>query len=409
MPAIIAKDAGHLTVFQRTPNWCAPSHNSRISEQESCHETPGCFIHSPDPRSALEVSPEEREAFWERLYGEPGFGIWQAHFRDILVDREANALISEFVARKIRGRVKYPAVANKLIPKNHGLGSRRLPLETHYYEVYNQPNVTPVDINETPIERITPAGIKTSDAEHEFDLIIYATGFDAITGAFDRINIRGVDGRRIRHARDHKVTWIEATPAGTARWTDHVKFLGAGLLANEVDSWMTGINRNIEGKQTRRIMRYGGGYPSFREHCDAVAAEGYRDLALASGPPNNNRFRSMPFLHRHGRLSPLSRDFRDRSQAIPAPQNAIWPNAIWPTLRAQPRAHRFHPILWTPGSRAARSTTPQKPRPENLSHFLRHFPQSSGPQLLPVPRPAPLRATPPPAIRHPDQPPPAAF
>ena len=101
-------------------------------------------------------------------------------------------LISEFVARKIRQRVKDPAVAEKLIPKNHGFGTRRLPLETFYYEVYNQPNVKLVDINETPIERITPAGIRTSEGEYGFDLIIYATGFDAITGSFDRIDIRGV-------------------------------------------------------------------------------------------------------------------------------------------------------------------------------------------------------------------------
>ena len=345
----IAKEVGHLTVFQRTPNWCAPLHNSRISEEEMrqirarypeifarCHETPGCFIHSPDPRSALEVTSEEREAFFEKLYGEPGFGIWQANFRDILVDREANALISDFVACKIRQRVKDPAVAEKLIPKNHGFGTRRVPLETHYYEVYNQPNVRLVDINETPIERITPAGIKTSDAEYEFDLIIYATGFDAITGSFDRIDIRGVDGRRlkdawqsgpqtylgvlvegfpnllmvmgphaglgnfpraaeysvewvtglIRHARDHGLTRIEATQAGTARWTDHVKALGEGLLSNEVNSWMTGVNSNVEGKQTRKIMRYGGGYPSYREHCDAVAADGYHEIALGEAQAN---------------------------------------------------------------------------------------------------------------------------
>ena len=200
----IAKEVGHLTVFQRTPNWCAPLHNARITEEEMrqirarypeifarCHETPGCFIHSPDPRSALEVTPEEREAFFEKLYSEPGFGIWQANFRDILMDREANALISDFVARKIRQRVKDPAVAEKLIPKNHGFGTRRLPLETHYYEVYNQPNVKLVDIAETPIERITPAGIKSSDAEYEFDLIIYATGFDAITGSFRPYRYQG--------------------------------------------------------------------------------------------------------------------------------------------------------------------------------------------------------------------------
>src|ERR1700757_4923294 len=203
----VAKTAGHLTVFQRTPQWAAPLHNGRISKDEMsriranyteifdrCQQTHGCFIHATDPRSTFEVTHEEREAFWEKLYGEPGFGIWMGNFRDILVDREANKLISDFVARKIRQRVKDPVIAEKLIPKNHGFGTRRVPLESGYYEVYNRPNVKLVDINETPIERITPTGIKTSAAEYEFDIIIYATGFDAITGAFDRINIRGVDG-----------------------------------------------------------------------------------------------------------------------------------------------------------------------------------------------------------------------
>jgi cation diffusion facilitator CzcD-associated flavoprotein CzcO len=340
----VARTAGHLTVFQRTPTWAAPLHNAKITDAEMrdirtrypeifvrCYETNGCFIHQPDLRSVFEVTPAEREAFWEKLYAEPGFGIWQGNFRDILVDREANALISDFIARKIRQRVKDPAVAEKLIPKNHGFGTRRVPLETDYFEAYNQPNIRLVDLNETPIERITPAGIKTSDADYAFDLIVYATGFDAITGSFDRIDIRGVDGRRlkhewsdgpqtflgilaegfpnmlmvmgphaglgnfpraaeysvewvsglIRHARDHGLTRIEATPAGVAAWTDHVSTLGQGLLSNEVNSWMTGVNSNVEGRQTRRIMRYGGTFPSFREQCDAVTANLYRDLALA--------------------------------------------------------------------------------------------------------------------------------
>ncbi|MBV9553232.1 MAG: NAD(P)/FAD-dependent oxidoreductase, partial [Alphaproteobacteria bacterium] len=139
----IAKTVGHLTVFQRTPNWAAPLHNGRISDAEMrdirsryreiftrCNDTPGCFIHAPDPRGTFEVTPAEREAFWERLYAEPGFGIWQGNFRDILTDREANRLVSEFVADKIRQRVKDPAVAEKLIPKNHGFGTRRVPLES---------------------------------------------------------------------------------------------------------------------------------------------------------------------------------------------------------------------------------------------------------------------------------------
>ncbi len=235
------------------------------------------------------------------------------------------------MARKIRQRVTDQAVAEKLIPKNHGFGTRRVPLETKYYEVYNQPNVTLVDIKETPIEAITPAGIKTSDAEYGFDMIIYATGFDAITGAFDRIDIRGAGGLRlkdkwkggpktylgvlvedfpnmmmlmgphtalgniprsieynvewvtglIRHARERQLTLIAATAAGVADWTDHVRSLGEGLLSNEIDSWMTGINRNIEGKDTRIVARYSGSAPAYRERCDAVAANGYRELALS--------------------------------------------------------------------------------------------------------------------------------
>jgi cation diffusion facilitator CzcD-associated flavoprotein CzcO len=340
----IAKTVGHLTVFQRTPNWCAPLHNAKISKEEMrdirarfdeifalCGTSPGCYIHAPDPRKTLETSLEEREAFWEKLYAEPGFGIWMGNFSDMLTDREANRLASEFIAGKIRQRVKDPVVAEKLIPKNHGLGTRRVPLETDYYEVYNQRNVELVDINETPIERITPAGLRTSDGDYEFDIIIYATGFDAITGAFDRIEIRGVDDVRlkdiwhdgpqtylgvlvegfpnllmamgphaglgnytrtaeysvewvtglIRFASERALTRIEATAEGVAEWTDHVLALGQGQLMNEIGSWMTGVNRNVEGKQRPRIMRYSGGHPAYREHCDAVAADGYRKLALA--------------------------------------------------------------------------------------------------------------------------------
>jgi cation diffusion facilitator CzcD-associated flavoprotein CzcO len=221
-------------------------------------------------------------------------------------------------------------VADKLIPKNHGFGTRRVPLETRYFEVYNRDNVELVDIVETPIERITPDGIKTSGAEYEFDVIIYATGFDAITGSFDRIDIRGTGGQRlkdkwrpgpltylgvlvdgfpnmmmlmgphtalgniprsieylvdwvtglVRYSRQSGLTRVEATPAGVASWTDHVKACGVGLLSNEIDSWMTGVNRNVEGKQTRIIARYSGSAPDYRAKCDDVAANNYRELAL---------------------------------------------------------------------------------------------------------------------------------
>jgi len=340
----VAKTAKTLTVFQRTPNWCAPLLNAKIAPDEMkeiragypamfqrCLETYSCFLHTPDPRGTFEVTEEERNAFWEKLYASPGFGIWLGNFKDILMDRAANALLSEFVANKIRQRVKNQTVAEKLIPTNHGFGTRRVPMETKYYEVYNQDNVQLVDISETPIQCITPTGIKTSDAEFEFDMIIYATGFDAITGSFDRIDIRGVDGEKlkdrwkygpetylgvmvdhfpnmmmligphmalgniprsiehnvdwvtdlVRHLRDHKITRVEATEGEVQTWTDHVKSLGEGLLLNEVNSWMTGVNTNVEGKQVRIVNRYSGSAPDYRAKCDAVASSGYKDLALA--------------------------------------------------------------------------------------------------------------------------------
>jgi cation diffusion facilitator CzcD-associated flavoprotein CzcO len=342
--AEVAKTVGHLTVFQRTPNWCKPLHNGPIDAEtqarikanypemfKRCQETYACFIHTTDPRGTFEVTLQEREAFLEHQYATPGFGMWQGNFRDMLTNREANRVISEFVARKIRERVKDPKVADKLIPKDHGFGTRRVPMETRYYEVYNQPNVELVDIKETPIERITPKGIKTTEREYEFDIIIYATGFDAITGAFDRIDIRGLDGLPLKdkwrggpqtflgvqvkdfpnmfmlvgphtalgniprsieynvewvtgligYMREHNLTRADARPEAVAAWTDYVREKAEGLLSNEVDSWMTGINRNVEGKSTRILARYSGSAPAYRKRCDEVAAQAYREIALA--------------------------------------------------------------------------------------------------------------------------------
>jgi cation diffusion facilitator CzcD-associated flavoprotein CzcO len=340
----IAKTAGHLTVFQRRPNWCAPLHNRPISREEMdeirqnypalfkrCQETAACFVHTIDPRGTFEVSQDERLAFWEGLYASPGFGIWQGNFRDMLIDREANRLISEFVADKIRQRVKDPRVAELLIPKDHGFGTRRVPLETHYYEVYNQPNVELISILETPIERITPKGLRTTERVFEFDLIVYATGFDAITGSFDRIDIRGKSGQALKgrwqggpatfvgvmvdgfpnmfmvmgphtalgnipRSIEYNVEWIrdllgymearglsvaDPRPEAVEEWTAFVKKKGEGLLSNEIDSWMTGVNQNVEGKQVRYIARYSGTAPEYRAWCDQVAAGGYRELVLA--------------------------------------------------------------------------------------------------------------------------------
>jgi cation diffusion facilitator CzcD-associated flavoprotein CzcO len=303
---------------------------------ELCARTPGGFIHDYDQRPFYEVPREERLALWEKLYGEPGFGIWLANFLDIYMDEEANAEFSEFLAAKIRSRVADPVIAEKLIPKDHGFGVQRVPLETNYYETYNRDNVHLVDLQETPIERITPKGIVTSDgAEREFDIIVYATGFDAFTGAFDRIDIRGVDGQRLKdkwkdgpvtflgttvagfpnllmpagpqsssgltnlprgielgvdwvtellqYMRDHDFTRAEATPEAERNWNAYVEKLYGKMMIRKAQSWFTGYNSNVEGheKGTIRYVVFNGGNPKYREKITEVADNGYNGLTLS--------------------------------------------------------------------------------------------------------------------------------
>ncbi|KAK5194967.1 hypothetical protein LTR96_010703 [Exophiala xenobiotica] len=339
----VAKTASTLTVFQRRPNWCSPLGNRKIEadEMESirgrydeifdiCKKTPGGFVHEFDSRKALDVSKEEREAFWEKRYYEPGFGLWMGNFSDVYTDKNANALLSDFVARKIRERVKNPKVAEKLIPNDHGFGTRRVPLETKYLEVYNQDNVELVDLNEEPIECVTEKGIQTSKLEREFDVIIYATGFDPVTGSFNAIDIVGKDGKRLKelwapgpqtqlgflvsgfpnmlmtmgphsalgnfprsieysvewiakllgYARDNGIAVIEATQQGQKEWTEHVRKCSEGLLINDVDSWITGVNSNVDGKRTRTLVIFNGSAVDYRARCDEVANDHYRELLL---------------------------------------------------------------------------------------------------------------------------------
>lgn len=340
----VAKTAGHLAVFQRTPNFCSPLRNSSIDDDtqrrikasyseifRKCYDSHGGFMHDADPRSALEVSDEEREAFYEKLYAEPGFGIWLGNFIDIMFDEKANATITEFMSRKIRERVKDPELAEKLVPKNHGFGTRRVPMETNYYEVYNQDNVALVDLLETPIERITTKGIKTSGSEYEFDIIVYATGFDAVTGSFDRINIHGKGGQKLKdHWADgprtylglqvvgfpnlltlvgphnaatfcniprcieQNVEWvtdlirymrangrecIEPRQESEDEWTQHVYETAEMLLFTKVDSWFMGVNQNLPDKKPT-FMAYLGGAPAYRKRCDEEASNSYKGFVL---------------------------------------------------------------------------------------------------------------------------------
>ncbi|MBI2800449.1 MAG: NAD(P)/FAD-dependent oxidoreductase [Gammaproteobacteria bacterium] len=339
----IAKDVKHMTVFQRRPNWCSPLNNSRISKQEmaeirqrypeifaQCRATEGGFMHIADSRKATETSPAEREELFEKLYRTPGFAIWLGNFYDTFMDDEANRILSEFIARKIRGRVKDPKVADLLIPTDHGFGTRRIPMETGYYEVFNQDNVELVSIKDTPIERITTTGLRVADRDYEFDIIVCATGFDAMLGSYDRIDIRGIGGQTlkqkwatgprtflgvqmegfpnmmmvigphtgasfcnmprcgeenvdfvtqlIRFTQQKGYARVQPTLDAENKWTEHVIKMADKLLINKVDSWFTGVNRNVAGRDKRTVLLYAGGAPRYRRRCEEVIASGYADL-----------------------------------------------------------------------------------------------------------------------------------
>jgi cation diffusion facilitator CzcD-associated flavoprotein CzcO len=335
---IVAKEVGHLTVFQRTPNYCAPLRNSEVAPEtqsawkarypeihKRCRETPAGFMHDFDPRSALEVSEEERLALYEELWALPGFKKWLGNFHDIMTNRDANEDFAEFVRNKIRERVNDPVVAEMLAPKDHPFGSKRIPLESGYYEAYNRDNVSLIDVRKAPIERITPKGVKTQDAEYEFDVIIYATGFDAVSGPLTRMDIRGeggqtfkdkwADGPRsylglqsagfpnffiatnsafcnytvcaemiaewiadcIGYIREKNLVSIAPTPQAEEAWVEHAAELAEGTLLSDADSWFVGAN--IPGKK-RAFLLYANTAPAYRKKCAEVAANGYEGFVI---------------------------------------------------------------------------------------------------------------------------------
>ena len=338
-------DLESLTVFQRTPNWAAPLRNEPLTKEDmvevrkkypdifkKCLESYSGFIHKSDQRKTLEVPQAERLAYWEDLYAKPGFAKWLGNFADINMDRDANAAFSAFIADKIRERVKDSSIAEKLIPKSHGFGTRRVPLETNYFEAYNDPRVRLVDIaEEAPIERITSSGIQLETGEHiNLDILIFATGFDAITGPFHSIDFQGNDNTKlkdvwsegprtflgltankfpnmfmimgphqmfgniprsiefavnwvselIKFCYEKDITYVEAREEKVQEWTEHVHECAKGILATEVDSWMTGVNKNVPGKQKRIVARYNGSAPGYRQRCEDVSGRGYEDLEL---------------------------------------------------------------------------------------------------------------------------------
>ncbi|MFD8001886.1 flavin-containing monooxygenase [Streptomyces mirabilis] len=227
VPAI-ADEVASLTVYQKVADWLTPLNNAPIAPEEqaelkvnfeSIRETlntsPSGFLHQITMRSGLDDSPEQRQEFYEERWNGPGFTKLSEHYMDMTTNPTVNAEWCEFLAGKIRSIVKDPETAEKLIPKGHGYGGRRPPFGTGYYETYNKPNVFLVDLNETPITRITETGVETADGTQEIDIIIWATGYDFGTGALNRLGVRGRGGLALEeYWEDGPRTYLGVAAAG---------------------------------------------------------------------------------------------------------------------------------------------------------------------------------------------------
>src|SRR3954452_13659364 len=207
----IAQQAKQLTVFQRTANYCVPARNGKVDSelvQARKADYDGVVTrirqsmygqeHYPIPKSALDATPEEREREFDRMWDAGGFAFWLANYKDMFFSQEANDLCADYIKRKIRKTVKDPVVAERLIPKGYAYGTKRQPLDTNYYETFNKDNVLLVDANtDGGIEEITEKGIRAGGKEYEFDIIVFATGFDAMTGPLKALKLRGRGGPKL--------------------------------------------------------------------------------------------------------------------------------------------------------------------------------------------------------------------
>jgi cyclohexanone monooxygenase len=335
---IIAQQAKHLYVFQRTANFSLPARNMPMDtakerkhkaeypeRRRAAFDTPfGIAGYPPPVKSALEANEEERRRLYEAKWAEGGSISFLYSFTDLLLNKESNETASEFVRRKIRAIVKDPRTAELLCPNNHPIGTKRLILDTDYYETYNRANVTLVDIRSKPVREITRNGLRTEDAEYPLDAIVFATGFDAMTGAMKEIDIHtdfgmsiaekwehgprtylgimmagfpnlflvtgpqspGVKSQMIlaceqhvdwiadclQYLRDHGYSRIEAEPDAEDAWVRHNNDVADRTLYPLANSWYVGAN--IPGKP-RVFMPYVGGVTAYKKRCDEVAAKGY--------------------------------------------------------------------------------------------------------------------------------------
>ncbi len=341
---VIAKTAAHLTVFQRTANYSVPAQNVPLTPEfkrwikentaeirKLTRETLNGQPFKIEDRNALETSPEEREKIYEAAWARGGLQF-RAVFADMMASKEANDTAADFVRRKIRQIVKDPATAAILSDIDHPYAGKRPPIDTDYFETFNRPNVSLVDVKAAPIQAITPDGIRTANAEYPLDVIVFATGFDAMTGPMMAMDIRGRDGLAlrdvwqagprnylglqvagfpnlftitgpgspsvlcnmpvaieqhaewitdcIRHLRENGLDRIEAKPEAVDRWVEQVnEAASATLLSTVKHSWYLG--GNVPGKP-RVFMPYAGGMTRYREICNDVVARGYDGFELSA-------------------------------------------------------------------------------------------------------------------------------
>jgi cation diffusion facilitator CzcD-associated flavoprotein CzcO len=338
---IIARQVAHLFVFQRTPNFTIPAWNVPLDpdyerslkanyaeHRRKNRESRAGFVVPLNETPALAATPEERQRAYEARWARGGFGFTSA-FADIGTNREANETAAAFVRARIRAIVRDPAVAEMLSPQDHPIGTKRLPLDTDYYETYNRANVTLIDLRKDPIETITPTGLRTRDAAYALDSLVFATGFDAMTGTLLSIDIRGRSGCALKpkwaagprtylgvatagfpnlflitgpgspsvlsnmivsieqhvdwiadciaYLYAHDLTGIEATVEAEKAWVAHVNEVADTTLYPLANSWYVGAN--IPGKP-RVFMPYVGGVGTYRQKCDVVAANGYEGFTL---------------------------------------------------------------------------------------------------------------------------------
>jgi cyclohexanone monooxygenase len=338
---VIAQQAKELYVFQRTPNFSLPAANYMLTREKAEHyrnhfqeikaearrSVAGIPI-TPSDRSVHDVAADERNREFEDRWVQGGFQMLQA-YKDLVMTNEANEIVAEFVRSKIREAVKDPEVAADLQPRDHPLGTKRICIDTDYYTTYNRENVQLINIRKHPITAITPKGVKTAEAEYEVDAIVYATGFDAMTGALFAMKIEGKGGQKLNEkwaagprtylglasagfpnmftitgpgspsvfsnmivSIEQHVEWIaeamrsmrergygviDASPDAEDAWVAHVNELASMTLYPQANSWYLGAN--IPGKP-RVFMPYVGGVGAYREKCDAVARAGYEGFTL---------------------------------------------------------------------------------------------------------------------------------